>query len=176
MSEALDWLFGKVKKIIFSKNLLLRKIDPQVDDLTDYLAWLRDTNNNQFIQTARKDYQYTELVEYINLKNGDPNSLLFGIFVKRNRKLIGTIKLEPIDLERRYSWVGIMIGDVDSRGHGFGYESMNAILKYAQNNLKLNQIFLGVNKNNEIALKLYKKMGFRIVGESSNDFKMSKSI
>lgn len=146
---------------IESSRISLREIIPGQDDLNDYLIWLRDVESNQFIKSVKSSYSLIELIDYINLKNGQSTSELFGIFLLTNNKMIGTIKLEPIDLIDRSAWLGILIGDNDSRGKGFGKEAITVLLDYAHASLALNRIYLGVDPRNVSAVSLYKSIGFK---------------
>lgn len=148
--------------------MLLREIDLQGDDLTAYLGWLRDVRNNSFISSAREDFQMSELQSYISQKNDSPQSLLLGIFHGENEKMIGTVKLEPIDLAAQTAWLGIMIGEPSARGIGVGFRTLDLLTNYACENLGLKKIYLGVDPSNEPAIALYKKVGFIYSNEVKN--------
>jgi len=57
-----------------------------------------------------------------------------------------------------------MIGEDDYRGKGVGKIAMDWLMDYSFNKLKLHKINLGVIANNVPAVKLYKKLGFKIEG------------
>jgi RimJ/RimL family protein N-acetyltransferase len=154
---------------LFGKRLYLRTLNPDFDNLDNYLNWLRDINNNRFIESARKDYSKAELVEYINGKNDSAKALLLGIFENHTSTLFGTIKLEPIDLDTKTGWVGILIGDPNNHGRGYGFESLDILFLYCSSILKIEKIFLGVSPNNFPALKLYEKIGFLPTGDKDNE-------
>lgn len=135
-----------------------------------YLSWLRDTQNNSFIQSARSDYSLQELIQFIESMNFDEEALLFGIFLTEiKEKFIGTLKVQPIDLTKGTAWLGIMIGDPEYRGLGYGREAMHEILNYLFHTLKLQEVFLGVDLKNLDAVSLYRSLGFieHLNGESS---------
>jgi ribosomal-protein-alanine N-acetyltransferase len=142
-----------------TNNFLLRNLDPILDDLNAYLSWMRDISQNKFIEGVRKDYSIKELQSYIVEKNSSLDAILFGIFDKEKGKHIGNIKLEPI-VEKRYAWIGILIGDLAYRGKGVGFEVIAELMQFSKEVLLLQDVYLGVNKNNTTALKLYKKLGF----------------
>jgi RimJ/RimL family protein N-acetyltransferase len=145
---------------LFGKRLYLRRLNPDFDNLDNYLSWLRDINNNKFIESAKEDYSKEELIEYINSKNNSAKALLLGIFENHTCTLFGTIKLEPVDLDTKTGWVGILIGDPNNHGKGYGFESLDILFSYCASILKIEKIFLGVSPNNFPALKLYEKLGF----------------
>ncbi len=154
-----------------TSRLNLRKIIPHEDDLTSYLGWLQDTQNNAFIQSARSDYTLRELVDFIESMNSDHNVLLFGIFLNGNiEKLIGTLKVQPINLSRRTAWLGIMIGSPEFRGLGYGREAMHEVLNYLFKTLMLHEVFLGVDFKNIGAISLYKNLGF--IEHSRDEYSM----
>ena len=152
----------------------LREIDLERDDLSKYLGWLRDVDNNPFISSARKDFEMSELRSYISHKNEIPEALLLGIFYGKSDNLVGKIKLDPIDLIAKSAWLGIMIGEPEARGIGVGYRSMVLITTYAFETLKLMRIFLGVDPLNVAAISLYQKVGFINSDEGKNIMSYSR--
>lgn len=141
-------------------RLVLRAINTEEDELGDYLGWLRDVESNPFIQSARIDYGIEELTEFIKAVNSDVDAILFGIFLKSNSQFIGTLKIQPIDFTLGTAWLGIMIGNPEFRGLGYGREAMQGVLNYLFNSLKLKQVFLGVDLKNFDAISLYETLGF----------------
>lgn len=156
-----------------SSRLAFRRLDPSKDDFKGYLSWLRDTENNPFINSADKDFRLSDLRNFVNQKNKSDTALLFGVFLWEKPKLIGTIKLEPINYSSKTTWLGMLIGDVPSRGQGYGFEALNAVLGYAFNVLKLEKVLLGVDKMNSPAIHLYSKIGFKVAEENDSNFTMS---
>ncbi|MFA5644233.1 MAG: GNAT family protein [Patescibacteria group bacterium] len=58
-----------------------------------------------------------------------------------------------------------MIGEDRYRGKGIGKQAMEWIIEYGFKKLRLHKINLGVIEDNKIAVKLYKKLGFKIEGK-----------
>ncbi len=143
-------------------------------DLDIYLSWLQDVNGNQFIQSARKDYSRLDLEEYLSHKLTQSDVKFWGIFTSFG-KFIGTVKLDPIDYSQSTAWLGIMIGDVSERGKGYGFMVLEQVTQYALSR-DLNEIFLGVDKMNKPATRLYEKSGFRIVSENEKSYVMRKKL
>ena len=157
---------------IQTPRLTLREIDMQIDDVASYVGWLRDVDNNPFIQSARLDYQLEELLQFIETTNRDESSLLFGIFLNVDGKFIGTLKVAPIDFNLCEAWVGLMIGDPNSRGLGYGKESLSAVLTFLFQSLKMKSVFLGVNLDNVAAISLYRGLGFAEMRTENNSVVM----
>jgi RimJ/RimL family protein N-acetyltransferase len=49
----------------------------------------------------------------------------------------------------------------DYRGQGFGFESANAVVSFARNNLNLDHILAITDPENEASIKLLEKLGFQ---------------
>jgi len=60
--------------------------------------------------------------------------------------------------------LGIVIGEKDCWGKGYGQDAVRLLLDYAFNLLNLNSIMLGTFSFNERAIACYKKVGFREIG------------
>jgi len=155
-------MYGKIE----SENYYLRSLVPDIDDLSNYISWMTDLSQNEFIDSVRKNFTIEELKGYITEKNNSSNAILFGIFDKSNGNHVGNIKLEPI-LENNYAWIGILIGESAYRGKGVGFEVITSIMQFSKEALYLSQLCLGVNKSNTPALRLYMKLGFVEIIDSS---------
>lgn len=78
--------------------------------------------------------------------------------------IIGSIGLLNIDPINRKADFYLMIGDKKYQGKGFGSQATVQILQHAFLNLNLNRVQLTVLENNEHAIKLYVKVGFKTEG------------
>ena len=68
------------------------------------------------------------------------------------------------------------MGDKKNWGKGYGNEASRRIFKYCFEELKLNEITLGVIKDNDKAVRLYKNNGFLIYNNLSNSLRMSLDV
>ena len=126
----------------------------------EYCSWLNDPKVNKYLETRKATIP--ELKKYIREKNKNPNCLFLGIFFKKNNKHIGNIKLEPIDFKNHQATLGILIGDKNYWGKGMGKEATKLLVNYAFRKLNLKEINLGVISENERAIEVFKKVGFKI--------------
>jgi|688.fasta_scaffold108096_3 ribosomal-protein-alanine N-acetyltransferase len=146
--------------MIETKRLLIRKLDPEVDDFTNYLSWMKDVELNRYIESVRISISAQDIHGYVETKNASPNTLLLGIFMKNSGEHIGNIKFEPLVTGRDPTWVGLLIGNVKMRGLGIGHEAMKESITYLRNTNGSKVFNLGVNAENYAAISLYKKLGF----------------
>lgn len=86
--------------------------------------------------------------------------VLLVFYYRSNDVPIGYIILNNINHTNRNCTLGIVIGEMESQGKGFGNEVIGMAISYAFDTLNLNRITQEVVENNENALKLYRKLGF----------------
>lgn len=89
---------------------------------------------------------------------------VFGIELISDKKLIGISVLRELNLINRSAEFAIYIGDYNERKKGYANEATKLTLHFGFNNLGLNRISLKVIEENQFALKLYEKIGFKKEG------------
>lgn len=99
-----------------------------------------------------------------NVQNEGGRDVRFLIYEKASLRPIGGAELRHIDPIMRTSEYGIMIGEKDCWGKGYGTETTILILDYAFTVLDLHNILLQTYSYNERAIRAYTRAGFRIIG------------
>jgi RimJ/RimL family protein N-acetyltransferase len=89
---------------------------------------------------------------------------VFSIVDLATDRLIGRGLLFNVDLVNRGAMLGIVIGERDCWGQGYGQDATRLLLDYGFNLLNLNNIMLGVFVYNERAMRCYRQVGFREIG------------
>jgi diamine N-acetyltransferase len=85
------------------------------------------------------------------------------------------VQPRPMTLEQETAWyeqsatnrraeVGIVIGEPDARGRGYGTEAMRLLLDYAFTAAGMHSVMLWVYEFNPAARRCYEKVGFREIG------------
>jgi diamine N-acetyltransferase len=69
----------------------------------------------------------------------------------------------------RYAWVGIALHP-RWQGSGWGRKAMLALAEEAKRSLDLRKLMLQVRSDNQIALRLYASLGYRIVGQLTRHY------
>lgn len=90
--------------------------------------------------------------------------VLFTIYERATWRPIGNAGLHAINYRNRTAELGILIGEADARGKGFGTETTRLMLDYAFTALGLHNVMLGVYAYNRAAHRAYQKAGFREFG------------
>jgi RimJ/RimL family protein N-acetyltransferase len=129
-----------------------------------YLAWINDSEIGKFLEVNLFPTTKNELLDYYKQIKRNRTNLIFAIVTKDKNRHIGNIKLGDINYIHRYADLGIMIGEKDFLGKGYGREAVLLLLDYAFNRLNLNKVILAVYSNHKIAIKCYSRIGFKIEG------------
>lgn len=95
---------------------------------------------------------------------GGTSATMFTIYELATLRPIGNTGLEEIDLENGTAEFGIMIGEPDAWGKGFGTEATRLMLGYAFDVLGLHNVQLQVYANNLRAVRAYERAGFQRIG------------
>jgi RimJ/RimL family protein N-acetyltransferase len=83
--------------------------------------------------------------------------------------LIGTANLVDIDWKNRNAFHGMLLGDKNIRGRGFGIDTVMSIMKYSFEELGLERLDGSIIEYNEASIKLYvEKCGWKIEGIKKN--------
>ena len=107
-------------------------------------------------------------ISYLKLKS-------ITYVLKKDDWIIGHLSIQ---LRPQFNSIHIFHVFVNRENRGKGYSKLlvDNALKYAKNN-QIKKITLAVNKNNPVAIKLYQKYGFYLVGENKiGSFKMELDL
>lgn len=147
--------------LIQTERFLLKTLTEE--DVSDrYLGWLNNEEVRSFITAAKRTSTITSLREYVRIQSARQDTVFLGIFGKENNLHIGNIKYQPVDSQRGYAVMGILVGDPAYRGLGVASEAIKESAIWLKNHRNINQMVLGVHKKNEAAIRAYKKAGFQI--------------
>jgi len=92
------------------------------------------------------------------------NSVAFTIYEQATWRPIGNTSLADIDYRHRTATFGILIGEPDARGRGYGTEVTRLMLDFAFTALGLHNVMLAVFEYNLAGRRAYEKAGFREIG------------
>lgn len=147
-------------KALETPRLILRTL--QADDATDtYLAWLGDPEVNRYLEIRFSEIRdVQELASFIESVNESPVHLMLGIFIKKDGRHIGNIKLGPIVVPHSRAVVGFLIGDKEAWGQGYATEAIVEICRYGIQVLGLAKITAGCYETNAGSAKALLKSGF----------------
>lgn len=145
--------------ILKGEKVILRPV--KLNDAQRFVKWLSDPEVNKF--TTRRKITLKEEKKWIRDFPARKEDKIFAIDTKDGIH-IGSIGLHHIDSRDKNARFGILIGDKKYWNQGYGRNATKVILNYAFNKLKLHRIDLGVYSYNSRAIKVYKKLGFKLEG------------
>ncbi len=139
------------------ERLYLRPLDE--DDLDRCLAWINDA---EILNTLgrRTPMSRTMEREWLVGQYKSDDTFALAIALKDDDRHIGNTGLHAIDYVNRTAEFGLLIGEKDAWGHGYGPEAGRAIIDFGFAELGLHRIFLRVFSFNERARRVYDKLGF----------------
>jgi diamine N-acetyltransferase len=101
---------------------------------------------------------------YERLAKDEPDTTEFLIYERATLRPIGKTALDQINHFDRTASFGIIIGEKDCWGKGYGTETAILMLDYGFTLLGLHNITLSVDAYNERAIRAYHRAGFKEIG------------
>jgi RimJ/RimL family protein N-acetyltransferase len=147
---------------ILGRTVTLRAIEE--DDLPTLHKWANDPE----IWGQLGDWHFPSSMEFerkwfLSLQSDNLNQR-FAIEAP-DAGLIGTANLVDIDWKNNHAFHGMMLGDKDIRGRGYGTDTIMAIMRYAFEELHLERLDGGMIEHNKISLHTYcQKCGWKEEG------------
>ncbi|MGG3891207.1 spermidine N1-acetyltransferase [Metabacillus fastidiosus] len=147
-----------------SKELRLRPLE------REDLKFIHEINNDANIMSYWFEEPYEAFVELRDLYDKhihDQSERRF--IVERNEEMLGMVELVEIDYIHRRAEFQIII-DPRYQGQGYAAEATRLAMDYAFCVLNMHKLYLVVDKRNEKAIHIYKKVGFAVEGELQDEF------
>jgi RimJ/RimL family protein N-acetyltransferase len=132
------------------------------DLLPLYQLWMNQPGTTRFLRMGIYSLE-NEQQWYEGVASGD-GIAYFTIYELASMKPIGGVDLHAIDTANRTAELGIMIGDAESRGKGYGTEAVRLMCDWGFNAMGLNSIMLLTFAWNIAGQKAYTRAGFREFG------------
>ena len=144
---------------IIGKKVVLRPIE--MSDAPRFVVWLNDPAVNKFV--LKRSITLNEEQKWIrSLKKAKKTEHHFAIDTNKGVH-VGSIALF-VKIPNQMATFGILIGDKNYWNKGYGTDATKTILEYGFNRLKLHRIQLEVYKYNPRAIRVYKKLSFKLEG------------
>ncbi|MBP6562483.1 MAG: spermidine N1-acetyltransferase [Neisseriaceae bacterium] len=134
------------------------------------LAFVHTLKNNANIMSYWFEEAYESYVELLDLYNKHIHDRTERRFIVYNKEaILGLVELVEIDYIHRRTEFQIII-DPQHQGHGYSKIATRLGIDYAFSVLNMHKLYLIVDVENEKAIHVYKKAGFRIEGELIDEF------
>jgi RimJ/RimL family protein N-acetyltransferase len=135
---------------------------------------MNDAEVTRYLESRFRRFERGDLERFIADANGDENTVLFGMFLKRDERHIGNIKL-AIEPHHRRAEIGLMIGEADCRGQGLASEAIAAVTDYAFRDLRLHKATAGCYGANIGSVRAFLNAGFAPEGRRPSHYRSDEA-
>jgi len=129
-----------------------------------YTVWRNDFGTAKTLDKLARPIALEERLAWYEKAIADSNSVQFTIYEQPNIRPIGLGNLHDLDLQHGTAELGIIIGEADARGKGYGTETTRLLLDYAFTAVGLHNVMLRVYAFNLAGIRAYEKAGFQVIG------------
>jgi RimJ/RimL family protein N-acetyltransferase len=135
--------------------------------LADYTRWRNDFTLARSLEYVPGPVTAEAREAWFAEASLDTTSIRFTVYERTSWRAIGLTSLNGIDFRQGTASFGLVIGEADAQGKGYGTETTRLVLDYAFTVLGLFNVMLHVYSYNQAALRAYVKAGFREFGRRS---------
>lgn len=143
---------------VIGERIYLRPFE-RTDLTDDYLDWINDLGNAEFILGAGFPVTRDRLEAYYDASAKGEDAVMFAVCDKRTDRHIGNARLSHIDWLHRMCRYGRLLGDPDYMGRGYGSDTLIQLLRFGFHNLGMNRIWSAANADNERSLRSNDRIG-----------------
>ncbi len=125
-----------------------------------YQNWLNDSKVCEFNSHHRYITTREELQSYVESLRNNRNAIVCAIDYLPEKKHIGNISLQAIDLINRCAEVAFILGEREYWGKGIAMEAAELLINHGFMQLGLTRIYFGTSSENIGMQKVGEKLGF----------------
>jgi RimJ/RimL family protein N-acetyltransferase len=137
-----------------------------------YLRWVSDFGVVRSLGMPPRPLTLEAETAWFEQQASKEGEASFTIYERATWRPIGTTGLHQIDHRHQTATFGILIGEADGRGRGYGTETTRLMLDYAFTALGLHNVLLMVFEFNLAGRRAYERAGFREVGRRRQGHRM----
>ena len=145
-------------KVEVKKMIKLRKLEEK--DIPYMIEWMSDEELTKYLKNNFSKLANAEIQKEFIRNSISDRDINFAIVDNSNDEYLGTISLKNIEKDFKSADYAICIRK-GVQGKGVAFQATLKILKYAFFDLKLENVYLYVLKENVRANKFYEKFGFK---------------
>jgi len=149
--------------MIYEEDIRLRAVERE--DIPTFVRWFNDPEVRRYLLMFEPMSKAKE-ERWFEDRQNRTDDYLFGIeaAVGDGWQHIGNVGLHRVDWISRHCTFGIVIGEREFWGKGYGTKATQAALRFAFHTLNLHRVELEVFDFNPRAMRAYDKAGFRREG------------
>ena len=129
-----------------------------------YQRWMNDFETTRFLDYQPRPMTLEQETTWYEQAATKSDEITFTIYELSTGRPIGNCGLHNLDLRNRRSELGILIGEPEARGKGYGTEAMRLLADFGFTALGLHSLMLWTYEYNIAGQRCYAKVGFREMG------------
>ena len=133
-------------------------------DLEEIMKWVNDREVTKYLSAFLYPVSRAEEEKFLEraMSHNDTEKNL--VMETKEGDYIGQISLHKIDWKNRNAELGIVIGNKEYWGKGYGTDAIKILLNHAFNQMNLYKVYLRVFDYNQRGVRCYEKCGFKEEG------------
>lgn len=131
------------------------------DDIAGLYKILNNAVNQRLVGGSMSSMSHTEVQDWLDQKTTDESTFLFSILSKDD--FLGYLLVTSIDQRNGHAVFGINLLD-SAQGQGVGQVAMCLAHSFCKKHTSIRKLVLYVRTDNHNAIRLYKNLGYRLVG------------
>jgi diamine N-acetyltransferase len=147
--------------MIYGTRVRLRAIER--DDIPRFVRWFNDPEVRQHLLMHHPMSLVQEEKWFEQHAQRDPATQVLAIETLEGVH-IGNIGLDDVNWKNRNAELGIVIGEKEYWGQGYGTDAIKTLLAFAFDELNLHRVSLRVDADNPRGIRCYEKCGFQREG------------
>lgn len=138
---------------------------PLRNDLIDtYSRWVNNLQVTRTLSLPSVPHSREMQQRWLDGALVSSDDVIFTVYILDTMRPIGNVGLHDIDHDSGSADFGILIGESDVWGQGYGTEATKLIVNYGFDVLGLHNLQLECYGNNPAGVKVYERAGFKLVG------------
>ena len=144
------------------KLVNLRAVEKK--DLEEIMKWINNIEVTKYLSSFIFPVSRMEEEKYLEkmMNRNDKQKNL--VIETKEGNYIGQITLDNIDWKNRNAELGIVIGNKEYWGKGYGTDAIKILLDHTFNEINLYKVYLRVFDYNQRGVRCYEKCGFKEEG------------
>ncbi len=161
-----SWFYNNQKELpdVDLSGDLVHIREKEIEDIADEYSWRTDEELSRLDATRPLTMSYDDFFRYSKEEMKFPNykSKKLALDTKDNIH-IGNVMYYDYSISNKQTELGIMIGDKDYWGKGYGTEAVQLLLEYLFSVLNLKRVYLHTLSWNYRAQASFIRAGFNVV-------------
>jgi len=146
--------------MIYGEKTRLRRIERE--DIPTFVRWFNDPEVREFL-TLYRPFSTAEEEKWFERHLEDERSEIFAVETAGGVH-IGNVGLHDINWRDRRLELGIVIGEKEYWGKGYGSDAIRTTLRFAFEEMNMRRVSLRVRDDNARGIRAYEKCGFQHEG------------